>query len=132
MVGYLGNAQLGGLQQEGGFHQQHLVNIVDYCAASDLTDHSGKIDCRDVELVGIERDVVALQEVSGQQTGEADEDLLHTLGCLALHDGTLLGILQVEQEDGIEHAQNLAFIDMVGMEIADDFTHLHEQMLCGI
>ena len=32
------------------------------------------------------------------------EDFLHALGCLAVYDGTLLGVLQVEQEDGIEHA----------------------------
>ena len=42
------------------------------------------------------------------------------------------GVLQVEQEDGIEHPQHLAFINMVGMQIADDFSHLHGQMLCGI
>jgi len=72
-----------------------------------------------MELVGIEGDVVVLGKVTGQQTDEVDEDFLHTLGRLAVYDGTLLGILQVKQEDGIEHAQHLAFIDMVGMNIAD-------------
>ena len=85
-----------------------------------------------MELVGVERDVVVLGKVAWQQTDEADEDFLHTLGCLAVYDGTLLGVLQVKQEDGLEHAQHLAFINMVGMKIADDFAHLHGQMLCGI
>ena len=48
VVSYLGDAELGGLQQEGGFHQQHLVDIVDNSAARDLTDHTGKIDWRDM------------------------------------------------------------------------------------
>ena len=48
VVSYLGDAELGGLQQEGGFHQQHLVDIVDNSAASDLTNHAGKIDWRDM------------------------------------------------------------------------------------
>ena len=85
-----------------------------------------------MKLVGIERDVVVLGKVAGQQTDEADEDFLHALGCLAVYDGALLGVLQVEQEDGIEHAQYLAFVDVVGMKIADDFAHLHGQVLCGI
>ena len=132
MVGYLGDAHRGGLQQEGGLHQEHLIDKIDDGAARDLTDHTGEIDCRDVELVGIERDVVVLSKVAGQQTAEADEYFLHTLGRRAMYDGTLLGVLQVEQEDGIEHAQHLTFIDMVGMNIADDLAHFHNQMLCDI
>ena len=85
-----------------------------------------------MELIGIERDVVVLYKVAGQQTDEADEDFLHALRRLTVYDGTLLGVLKVKQEDGIEHAQYLAFINMVGLKIADDFAHLHEQMLCGI
>ena len=61
-----------------------------------------------MEPLCIERDVVVLGKVLGQQTDEADEDFLHALGCLAVYDGTLLGVLQVEQEDGIEHPQHLA------------------------
>ena len=68
-----------------------------------------------MELVGIERDIVMFYKVVGQQTDEADEDFLDALGCLTVYDGTLLGVLQVEQEDGIEHAQHLAFINMVGL-----------------
>ena len=126
MVGNLGNAQFGGLQQEGGFHQQHLIDIVDNGAASDLTDYSGEIDGRDMKLVGIERDVVVLRKVAGQQTDEADEDFFHTLGRLAVYDGTILGILQVKQEYGIEHAQHLTFIYMIGMKIANDFAHFRD------
>ena len=85
-----------------------------------------------MEAVGIERDVVVLHKVAGQQTDEADKNLFYALRCLAMYDGTILGILQVEQEYGIEHAQHLAFVDMVGMKIADDFVHFREQMLCGI
>ena len=131
-VGYLGDAQPRGLQQKRGLHQQHLVDIVDNGATSDLTDHAGEIDGRDMELVGIERDVMVLNKVAGQQTDEADEDFLHALGRLAMYDGTLLGVLKVDQEDGIEHPQHLAFINMVRMKIADDFAHLHGQVLCGI
>ena len=131
-VGNLRDAQRGGLQQEGGLHQQHLVDVVDDGAARDLTDDAGEIDGGDVQLGGVERDVVVLQKVAGQQTDEADEDFLDTLGRLAVYDGALLGVLQVEQENGIEHTQHLAFINMVGMKIADNFAHLHEQMLCGI
>ena len=132
LVGYLGDAQLGGLQQEGGFHQQHLIDIVDNGAACDLTDYTGEIDGRNMQLVSVEWDVVVLGKVVGQQTDEADEDFLHALGCLAVYDGTLLSVLKVEQEYGIEHAQHLAFIDMLGMKTVDDFAHLHDEMLSGI
>ena len=66
-----------------------------------------------MKLVGIERDVVVLYKVAGQQTDEANEDFLHALGRLALYDGTLLGVLQVEQEDGIKHTQHLSLVDMI-------------------
>ena len=96
MVGYLGNVQLGGLQQEGGFHQQHLVDIVDDSAPRDLTDHAGEIDGRDMEPVGIEGNVMMLGEVAGQQTNKANEDFLYALGRLAVYNGTILGILQIK------------------------------------
>ena len=131
-VGYLGDAHRGGLQQERGLHQEHLIDVVDDGAARDLTDYAGEIDRGDVEFGGVERNVVVLGEVAGQQTDEADEDFLHALGRLAVPDGALLGVLQIEQEDGIEHTQHLALVDVVGMKIADDFAHLREQMLCGI
>ncbi len=104
LVCYLGDTHWGGLQQERSLHQQHLIDIVDNGAASYLTYYAGEIDGRDMELVGIERDVMALSKVAGQQTGEADEYFLDALRCLAVYDGTLLGVLQIEQEDGIEHA----------------------------
>ncbi len=134
MVGYLGDAQFGDLQQKRCFHEEHLVDVVDDSAPRDLTDYAGEIDGRDVELVGIEGDVVVFGIMTRQQTDEADEDFLHTLGCLAVNDGTVLSILQVKQEYGIEHAQHFTFIDMVGMKIADDLTHFRDEMLstvCG-
>ena len=132
VVGYLGDTQLGGLQQERCFHEEHLVDIVDNGAPRDLANYAGEIDGRYMEPVGIKGYVVVFCKVTGQQTDEADEDFLNTLGCLAMYDGTVLSVLQVEQEDGIEHAQHLTFIYMIGMEIADDFAHFHDQMLCGI
>ena len=120
VVSNLGDAQLGGLQQKRCLHDEHLIDVVDNGAPRDLTNHSGEIDGRDVELVGIEGDVVMFNIMTGQQTNEADEDFLHALGRLAVYDGSLLGVLQVKQEDGIEHAQHLTFIYMVGMKIADD------------
>ena len=132
VVGYLGDAQFGGLQQERRFHEKHLVNIIDNSAASDLTDNTREIDRGDVKFGGVERDVMVFRKVVGQYADEADEDFLNALGRLAVYDSTLLGILQVEQEYGIEHAQHLTFVNMVGMKIADNLAHLHDQMLCGI
>ena len=131
-VGYLGDAQLRGAPQERGFHEQHLVDIIDNGAARDLTDDSREVDGGDVKFGGVERDVVVLGEMVGQQTDEADEDFLDALGRLTVYDGTILGVFQVKQEDGIEHAQHLVFVDMVGMKIADDFTHFQKQMLCCV
>ena len=48
-VGYLGDAHRGGLQQERGLHQEHLIDVVDDGAARDLTDDAGEIDGGDVE-----------------------------------------------------------------------------------
>ena len=131
-VGNLGDAHRGGLQQEGGLHQEHLIDVVDDGAAGDLTDDAGEIDGGDVELGGVERDVVVLHKVAGQQTDEADEDFLDALGRLAVHDGVLLGVLQVEQEDGVEHAQHLALVDVVGVQVADNLAHLLEQVPGGV
>ena len=132
VVGYLSDAQWGGLQEEGGLHKEHLIDKIDNGAARDLTDYSGEIDGRDMEQAGVERDVVMLGKVAGQQTSAADKYFLNSLGRLAVYDCTLLGVLQVEQEYGIEHTQHLAFIDMVGMNTVDDFAHLRGQMFCGI
>ena len=90
-----------------------MIDIVHNGAACDLTDHAGEIDGRDMELAGVERDVVVLYKVAGQHADEADEDLFHALGRLALYDGTLLGVLQVEQEDGIKHTQHLSLVNMI-------------------
>jgi len=38
-----------------------------------------------------------------------------------------LRILQVEQEDGIEHLQDFLLVDMVRMQIVTDFQHLIRQ-----
>ena len=48
----------------------------------------GEIDGRDMEPVGVERDVVVLHKVAGQQTDEADEDFLDALEFLL----TIIGI----------------------------------------
>ena len=73
VVGNLGDAQLGSLQQERGFHQQHLIDIVDNCAARDLTNHAGEIDCGDKEFVGVERDVVVFYKVAGDINHKDEE-----------------------------------------------------------
>ena len=67
-VAYLGDAQFRDAEKERSFHQEHLVDIVDNCAATDLTDYAGEINCRDMELVGIERDVMVFRKVLGQQS----------------------------------------------------------------
>ena len=131
-VGYLGDAQLGGTQQVRSLHEEHLIDIIYNRAACDLTYHTRQIDGRDMEPVGIEGNIVMLSKVVGQQTDEADKYFFYALGRLAVHNGTLLGVLQIEQEDGIEHTQYLTFIYMVGLQIADNLPHLHDQMLRGI
>lgn len=39
-VGYLGNAELRCLQQERGFHEQHLVDVVDDGSSRHLAHHA--------------------------------------------------------------------------------------------
>ena len=67
-----------------------------------------------------------LGKMLGQETDETNEDFLDALGRLPASDGQLLGILHVEQEDGIEHAQHLIFIAMVGVQVGYDFAHLRQ------
>ena len=81
---------------------------------------------------GIEGYVVVTSEVERQQTDEIDKDFLDALGRLAVNDGTALGVLQVEQEDGIEHLKDLALVDVAGVLVTDDFLHFHEQELSRI
>ena len=63
----------------------------------------------------------------GQQSNEVDEYLLHALWDGALGYGFLLCVLQVEQEHGIEHAQDFAFVDVAGVQIVAYFAHLVEE-----
>ena len=86
-----------------------------------------------MERRGIEGDVAMFGKVQRQQADETDEDLLDALRCFMIDDGMLLGILHVKQKCGIEHAQNLAPVDVVGMQVADDFAHplLHMLGLAG-
>ena len=128
-VGYLGDAHRRGAKQERGFHQEHLVDVVDDSTPRDLTNDAGEIDLRDVEPGGIEGDVAVLGKMLGQETDETNKDFLYTLGRLTVGDGLLLGVLHVEQEDGIKHAQYLIFIDMVGVQVGDYFAHPCGQML---
>jgi len=39
-VGNLGDAQLRGLQQEGGFHEEHLVDVISSLFSHNRTDNS--------------------------------------------------------------------------------------------
>ena len=65
IVGYLGDAQFGGLQQICCFHEEHLIDVVDNSTACDLTNHAGEIDGGDMKPVGIEGYVVVLGKVTG-------------------------------------------------------------------
>ena len=131
-VGNLADAQLRGAQQERGFHKDHLVDVVDDGASRDLTDDAREVDRADMKRGGVKLDVVVFGEMFGQQTDEADEDFLDTLGNLTVDDSVLLRILQVEQEDGIEQAQHFGFVDVVGLQVTDDFAHLGGQMPGGV
>ena len=131
-VGYLGNAQFRGSQQERGFHEKHLVDVINDGVPCDLADDSREIDGADMERGGVEGDVVVLSEIVGQKADETDKDFLDALGNLVMNDDTILRVLQVEQEDGIEQAQHLSFVDVVRLQVVNDFAHFHGQMLCGI
>ena len=65
-----------------------------------------------------------LGEVLGKQTNEVGEYLLDALRCLYVRDGFCFSIQQVEQEDGVEHLQNLRLVDVVGMQVSDNLVHL--------
>ena len=47
-VGYLGDAQLRGAQQERGFRNEHLVDVVDHGAPRDLADNTREVDGADM------------------------------------------------------------------------------------
>ena len=117
MVGYLGDAHFGGLQQECCFHHQHLIDIVDDGATRDLTDHAREIDGRDMELVGIEGNVVVLGKVAGQQTDETDENLFYTLGLLNTRQSSLCMRNNQNSHQSIRPANQRAFFSMLGMSI---------------
>ena len=127
-VGYLRYAELGGAQQESGLHEQVLVDIVDDRTPRNLTDYTRKIHRGDVQCRGIETYVVMLGKVFGQQPDETDKDFFHALRHGALSDGALLRVLQVQQENSIEHLHYLLLIYMVGMQIGRNLTHLGRQL----
>ena len=52
------DTQFGGFQQEGRFYHEHLVDIIDNSAPSDLTDDTREIDWGDIKFGGVERDVM--------------------------------------------------------------------------
>lgn len=62
-VGNMGDGKGGCLQQPGGFHQQHLVDVVGDGAPTHLTDDAREIGGGDAELGGIEGDVAMLDEM---------------------------------------------------------------------
>ena len=102
----LGDAQRGLAQKECGFHQQHLVDVVDDGAtARHLTDNAREICGGDTQLGSIEAYVMMLNKVAGQQVKESEEDFLDTLGKAVLSDTVLLDGGEVGEEKVIEHAQ---------------------------
>lgn len=54
-VGYLGDAQLRGAQQERGLHDKHLVDVVDNGVSRDLADNTREVDGTDMERRGVKR-----------------------------------------------------------------------------
>ena len=75
---------------------------------------------------------MVFNEMFGQQTDESDKYFLDAFGNLIMNDDMVLRVLQVEQEDGIKQAQHLVFVNVVGLQVTDDFAHFRGQMLCGI
>ena len=64
-IGYLCNAQFGCVQQERGFHEKHLVDVIYNGSTGYLTNDAREIDGRDVELGCIEGNVVMLGKMVG-------------------------------------------------------------------
>ena len=62
-VGYLRDAQLRGAQQEGGFHEELLIDVIHDSAPRDLADNAGEIDGGDMEHGGVEGNVVVFGKV---------------------------------------------------------------------
>ena len=91
LVGNLSDTQRGLAQEEGGLHQQHLVDIVDDGAtARHLADDAREVGGSDAEFGGVEADVVILSEVLGQQSQKSEEDFFYALGEAVLSDAVLL------------------------------------------
>ena len=65
-----------------------------------------------------------LGKVLWQQADEADEVVLDALGHGAVGDGSGLCVVEVEEENGIEHAQDLVLVHVVRVEVAGDLAHL--------
>ena len=95
-----------------------------------MLDDTREIDGGDVQCRCIEADIVKLGKMPGQQADESDEDFFDPLWDGTVSDGLVLGILQVKQEDGIEHPDNFLLVDVIGVQVPHDFTHLGCQVLC--
>ena len=106
-VGYLDNGEWGLLQQVGGLHQEHLVDVIDDGTAWDLPDNLWEIARCDAELWGIESNVVMLGEVDGHKTKEIEKQFLDALREPAVADSAFLDSVQFKQKQANEYRQSL-------------------------
>lgn len=110
----LGYALVGSQQQPRGFHQEHLVDIVNHRSSRDFLDDSRQIDGRDVELVGIERNVVVLNKMLRNEANEVNEQFFRPFQMIILVYFLLFpNVHQIEQEHRIEHLQAILLEQMV-------------------
>ena len=74
-VGDLPDAELCRSQKECRFNYKELIYIIDDRAFGKQPYHSGEIGGRDIERIGIERDVVMLDEIVRKKADEAYENI---------------------------------------------------------
>ena len=130
LIGDLGDAHRGLTQQERGFHQEHLVDVVDDgTAARHLADDAREVGGGDAEMGGVESDVVMFHEMLGQQTEESEEDFFDALGESVLADAVLLDGGEVGEEEIVEHPQALGSVRQSRLLILNHHVHQFLQAL---
>ena len=100
-VGYLSDGKTWGSKQPSGLGCQHLVDILNNRAPSDLLDDARKIGSRDMQLVGIKANVVMIGVVLSDERVEIDEDIFCTSRDMIGSKRVFLNVNHVKDKHGI-------------------------------